>query len=99
MTRSIIYHFIQMVNDAKGNAEVTVYSVRALSSAEKAELETNFAKRFNKQSIELQNEIDSTLLGGLKIRVGNTIYDGSVQGKQIGRASCRERVEDTGGEE
>jgi|SRR5690625_54481 len=81
MTPSIIDHFIQMVNDAKGNAEVTVYSVRALSSAEKAELETNFAKRFNKQSIELQNEIDSTLLGGLKIRVGNTIYDGSVQGK------------------
>lgn len=81
ITPSIIDHFIQMVNDAKGNAEVTVYSVRALSSSEKTELEKSFSKRFNKQNIELENEIDPSLIGGLKIRVGNTIYDGSVKGK------------------
>lgn len=81
ITTSMIDHFIQMVNDAKGNAEVTVYSVRELSSAEKAQLEKSFSKRFDMKSVELKNEIDSTLIGGLKIRVGNTIYDGSVKGK------------------
>jgi F-type H+-transporting ATPase subunit delta len=81
MIPSIIDHFIQLVNDAKGIAVATVYSVRELNEAEKKELETAFAKRFNKNSLEFENKVDTSVLGGVKIRLGNTIYDGSVSGK------------------
>jgi F-type H+-transporting ATPase subunit delta len=81
MIPSIIDHFIQLVNDAKGIAVATVYSVRELNEAEKKELESAFAKRFNKNSLEFENEVDPNMLGGIKIRLGNTIYDGSVSGK------------------
>ncbi|APC49744.1 F0F1 ATP synthase subunit delta [Virgibacillus halodenitrificans] len=81
ITSSIIDHFIQLVNDAKGSAAATVYSVRELSDAERKELEVSFAKRFNKQEIQLENVVDPSLIGGMKIRMGNTIYDGSVSGK------------------
>lgn len=78
---SMVDHFIAMVNDARGIAEATVYSVRPLSDNEQKSLQATLAQRFNKTTIELQNKIDPALIGGLKIHVGNTIFDGSVQGK------------------
>lgn len=78
ITLSIIDHFIQLFNDAKGIAEATVYSVRKLSDLEKQELETSFAKRFNKNAMKIENIVEPSLIGGIKIRMGNTIYDGSI---------------------
>jgi F-type H+-transporting ATPase subunit delta len=81
ITPIIIDHFNQMLNDAKGIAEAKVYSVRELSDSEKDELSRSFAKRIGKKGIKIENIVDPSLLGGLKIRVGNTIYDGSVSSK------------------
>ncbi|MGM8211407.1 F0F1 ATP synthase subunit delta [Virgibacillus sp. W0430] len=78
---SMIDHFIQLYNDAKGIAEATVYSVRELSKTEKEDLAASFAQRFNKNTIKIKNVVDSDLIGGMKIRIGNTIYDGSISGK------------------
>jgi F-type H+-transporting ATPase subunit delta len=77
---AIVDHFIQLVNDAKGITAATVYSVRKLTDEECRQLEATFAKRFNKRAIQLTNVVEPSLIGGMKIRVGNTIYDGSVSG-------------------
>src|SRR5699024_7705073 len=81
IVQSMIDHLIQRVNDAKGIAEATVYSVRELSDSEKKELENTIAKRFEKQSVTIHNVVDPTIIGGIRVRVGNTIIDGSISGK------------------
>jgi len=78
---SVIDHLSQLANDAKGIAVANVYSVRALSDAELKQLEQTFAKRLNKTAVKLENKVDPSLIGGIKIRMGNTIFDGSVSGK------------------
>ena len=78
---NIIVSFIQLVNDAKGIADATVYSVRELTDVEKMELQQTFAKRIGKTAINLKNIVDPSIIGGIKIRVGNTIYDGTISGK------------------
>lgn len=78
---SIVDAFIQNVNDAKGIEVATVYSVRELTDDEKASLSASFAKRIGKTSLEFENVVDPSLVGGIKIRVGNTIYDGSISGR------------------
>ncbi|ALX49891.1 F0F1 ATP synthase subunit delta [Lentibacillus amyloliquefaciens] len=78
---SIIDHFNQMVNDVKEIAEAKVYSVRELSESEKEQLEKSFAKRFNKQAIKLETVVDPSIIGGIKLQIGNTIYDGTISGK------------------
>ncbi|WP_284140125.1 MULTISPECIES: F0F1 ATP synthase subunit delta [unclassified Virgibacillus] len=78
---SIIENFINLVNSARGVAEATVHSVRKLSDAELKDLETTVAKRFNKSVVHLENKVDPSLLGGIKIRIGNTIIDGTISGK------------------
>ncbi|WP_156290877.1 F0F1 ATP synthase subunit delta [Oceanobacillus salinisoli] len=77
----VIDDLIQLVNDAKGIAEATVYSVRELSADEKLKVKESFVKRLNKEEIRITNVVDPSLLGGVKIRVGNTIYDGSISNK------------------
>lgn len=77
----IIGQYVQMMNDAKGIADADVYSVRELSEAEKQRISETFAPKVGKQSLNLTNIVDPSILGGLRLRVGNRIFDGSVSGK------------------
>lgn len=78
---SIIEQLNHLANNAKGIAEATAYSVRPLSEEELDQIGQTFANRLNKNAVKLKNKVDPSILGGIKIRVRNTIYDGSVSGK------------------
>jgi F-type H+-transporting ATPase subunit delta len=73
--------FIELVNDTKGVAEATVYSVQPLTDAQKEALSLAFAPKVGKQALHIENITDSNLLGGVRLRVGNRIFDGSLRGK------------------
>ncbi|UFT98947.1 F0F1 ATP synthase subunit delta [Radiobacillus kanasensis] len=77
----VISHFIQLANEQKGIAEAKVYSVRELSIDEQEEISKVFAKKLNINVLKIENIVDPSIIGGIKIRVGNTIYDGSISGK------------------
>lgn len=72
---------VQLVNEENGIADATVYSVRQLTDAEKQQLSKSFSKHLNKKEIKINNVVDPSVIGGVKIRVGNTIYDGTISGK------------------
>lgn len=74
-------HFIKLANDERGIAEAKVYSVRPLTEAEREALSSAFASKVGKQSLRIENIVDSNLLGGIKLRIGNRIFDGSLRGK------------------
>ncbi|WP_100332471.1 F0F1 ATP synthase subunit delta [Bacillus xiapuensis] len=73
--------YIELANEARGVAEATVISVRPLTEAEEATISAQFAKKVGKQSLKITNVVDTGLLGGLKVRIGNRIFDGSLRGK------------------
>lgn len=73
--------FITLANDARGIAEAKVYSVRPLTDAENQALSAAFAAKVGKKSLRIENVVDSNLLGGIKLRIGNRIFDGSLRGK------------------
>jgi F-type H+-transporting ATPase subunit delta len=63
-----------------GFAEAQITSVRELGDAEKRTLETQVEKLTGKK-VRAHFQQDASLLGGAVIRVGSTIYDGSVKGQ------------------
>lgn len=81
LIQTIVDQFVQLVNDKLGIAEAKVYSVRELSTSEQEQLKLTFAKRFNKSEIQIINIVDPKILGGIKVQIGNTIFDGSVTSK------------------
>ncbi|WP_442596896.1 F0F1 ATP synthase subunit delta [Neobacillus sp. D3-1R] len=77
----VVDQFIELANEEHGIAEAKVYSIRPLTKEESETLSTSFAAKVGKKSLRIENIVDTDLLGGLKIRIGNRIYDGSLRGK------------------
>lgn len=78
---SVVDFFTEAANDARGIADAKVYSVRELTEDEKNALSEAFAKKVGKSTLRIQNIVDKNIIGGVKLRIGNRIYDGSVSGK------------------
>jgi F-type H+-transporting ATPase subunit delta len=74
-------YFIEFANDERGIAEAKVYSTRPLTEAEQQALSATFAAKVGKRSLRIENIVDTNLLGGIKLRIGNRIFDGSLRGK------------------
>jgi len=77
------------LNSRLGILEAEVTSARGLSAAEKKELTSVIEQRTGKK-VEARFEEDKALLGGAIVRIGSTIYDGSVR-DQLNR--LREQLE------
>jgi F-type H+-transporting ATPase subunit delta len=63
-----------------GIAEADITSARALGDGEKREFETQVGKLTGKK-VRARYGQDASLLGGAMVRIGSTIYDGSVKGQ------------------
>lgn len=73
--------FIEYANEERGIAEAEVYTTRPLTDAEREAFSSSFAAKVGKKSLRIENIVDSNLLGGVRLRIGNRIYDGSLRGK------------------
>ena len=71
---------IDQINQALGIADAEVLSVRELGTEERRRLEDQVAKVTGKR-LRVRYSLDQKLMGGVVVKVGSTIYDGSVRGQ------------------
>lgn len=76
----IAQQFEAEINQRLNRAEAEITSARELIPEERREMEGKIASVTGK-SVKAKYEIDPKLLGGAIIRVGSTVYDGSVRGQ------------------
>ena len=76
----IMEQFERELDRRMGLADAQISSARELGDAEKHTLETQIAKLTGKR-VRAQYGLDPSLLGGAVVRIGSTIYDGSVKGQ------------------
>jgi F-type H+-transporting ATPase subunit delta len=89
LLREIQRAFAEELNTRLGIAEAEVTSARPLTGEERQQL-TAVLERQTGKKIEARFQEDKSLLGGAVVRVGSTVYDGSVR-EQLNR--LRERLE------
>jgi len=78
--KEIRAQFEAEVNDRLGIADADVTSVRNLGDDERRGLEAQVAKVTGKK-IRATYSTDKNVLGGSVVKVGSTVYDGSVRGQ------------------
>jgi F-type H+-transporting ATPase subunit delta len=78
--KDIRVQFEAAVNERLGIADAAVMSVRILAEDEKRALEAQVAKITGKK-IRATYSTDKSVLGGSVVKVGSTVYDGSVRGQ------------------
>ena len=89
LLREIEKAFGEELNARLGIAQAEVTSARPLSPEEKQQLMAAL-ERQTKKKIEATFQEDKSLLGGAVVRIGSTVYDGSVR-EQLNR--LREQLE------
>ncbi|WP_019414229.1 F0F1 ATP synthase subunit delta [Paenisporosarcina sp. TG20] len=80
-TVAVATEFEVLSNDALGIANAKVYSTRPLSDEEREAISSAFSLKVGKKSLRIENIIDPTLLGGIRLQIGNRIFDSSVSAK------------------
>jgi F-type H+-transporting ATPase subunit delta len=76
----IVKQFEQELNRRLGFTEAEITSARELSETEQHALEAQVAKLTGRK-VRARYSQDRSVLGGAIVRVGSTIYDGSVKGQ------------------
>ncbi|WP_240376160.1 F0F1 ATP synthase subunit delta [Bacillus piscicola] len=77
----IAEQFQKLMQEEEKVAHAVVYTVKPLTDSEKSMISETFAKKIGKNTLHITNEIDPSLIGGMKIHIGDTIFDGSVEGQ------------------
>lgn len=70
----------EMRDEQLGRLRVKVTSAQTLTDAQKKEIIANLKTKFGKEVVLIE-KVDAKLLGGIMLRIGDRVYDGSVQGK------------------
>lgn len=73
-------YYVQIANAATGSADAVVTTPQPLTEAEAAQVAAQFGQMIGKQ-IRITNVVDPSLLGGLSVRIGDRLYDGSLSSK------------------
>jgi F-type H+-transporting ATPase subunit delta len=76
----ILAHMQRLVKLEQDRRSAKVESATALSPQDQAAIQANLTKRYG-QGLNIGFTHNAALLGGMRIKVGSDVYDGSVQGR------------------
>ncbi|TAK95762.1 ATP synthase F1 subunit delta [Patescibacteria group bacterium] len=77
----IIDQFGMMWNTRHGVIEAEVTTKEIMESSIKEEMIKHIMKKYSAKEVVLKNKIDAKVLGGMIIKVGDEVLDGSVAGQ------------------
>ena len=86
--------YLRLLNQRRGREDVEVWSAVDLDDAEKDQVK-NFLEQLLEKEVELHTQVDPGILGGLVMRVGDKLIDGSARTRleRMGRQLQRETME------
>ncbi len=72
--------YTKIAGEATGQANAIVYTAKQLSDSELEKIVQQFSKTIGK-AIRAEQVVEPALLGGIQVRIGDRLYDGSLSGK------------------
>ena len=78
--RALPRYVRELINDYRGIAEGIVTSAYPLSATDLKDVELVFGQKLGK-TLQLKNVVDEEVIGGLRVQVGYTTYDDTIETK------------------
>jgi F-type H+-transporting ATPase subunit delta len=76
----IVKNFTELSNEARGYADATVITAKPLTESEVQKVAEQFGQKVNKK-LRVSAKVDPSIIGGMIVRIGDRLYDGSIKGK------------------
>jgi F-type H+-transporting ATPase subunit delta len=73
--------YMRMADEKRNILNITIMTAIPIDYKQVDSISEKFRKLYNSSSVKAELEVDSTLVGGVKVAVGDKLYDGSVKGK------------------
>lgn len=73
--------YAELVSEHLNSSTVEVISFRKLTDSEKKDISVKLKKKLNIQDVKLNCKVDKGLLGGLIIKIGDHVIDGTIKNK------------------
>jgi len=86
---TVVTSYRELRDEQLGMTAVSVRTAYELSDEDRAALEGELRSLTGKQ-VRLETKVDASIMGGIVIRVGDTVYDGSITNQL---ATLRERLQ------
>lgn len=80
LIREIGEEYVRLANEARNIVDATVKSAVELSPEQVIEVAAQFSKLTGK-TVRVHPTVDPSILGGIIVRIGDRVYDGSVKSK------------------
>lgn len=77
----ICNEFIDLADKYNNILNITIIYAETLSQESIDEICEKFKKLYNSKSVRASMKIDESLIGGIKVAVGDKLYDGTLKGK------------------
>ena len=75
----IMEEYQKLYNKKHSIVEVTVSLISRLPEKTKTELQEALKKKYNASEVIITEKVDQRLIGGMKIQVGDEVFDSSIQ--------------------
>lgn len=75
--------YVTLSNSAQGIVEAVAITAVPMSSDELSTLKEKLSKEFNKK-VQLSNKVDESIVGGVLVKIGDKVIDGSLRGRLEG---------------
>ena len=73
--------WLDKVREYRKIGVASVVSATELTEAQKSRIEEKLLSQTDYESFEMQYSVDASLIGGMKIRIGDRVVDASIQSK------------------
>jgi ATP synthase, F1 delta subunit len=77
----IYKEFVQFADEKRSILNISIMSAKPLDTAQLNNITEKFRKLYNASSVKSETKIDPSLIGGVKIAIGDKLIDGSIKGK------------------
>ena len=77
----IYREYVRMANEKRSILNMTIYTAVPIEQAQIDSISEKFRALNRAASVKVLLEIDPSLIGGVKVAIGDKLYDGSVKGK------------------
>ncbi|WCN38060.1 F0F1 ATP synthase subunit delta [Aneurinibacillus uraniidurans] len=76
----IAQNFTELANEVRGYADAIVTTAKSLTEEEAQAIAAQFGAKLNKK-LRVTTKVDPSIIGGMMVRIGDRMYDGSIKGK------------------
>lgn len=77
----IYREYVKMANEKKSILNITIFAAAPIDQPQIDSIRDKFRVLYNAHSVKTVLEIDPSLIGGVKVAIGDKLYDGTVKGR------------------